>query len=280
MSDLIERLRAASCGREEWRVANPADGSYCMSADRSDSFDPERDCREWLADHIKKFPNGRYVGYEVRRVTVLSGADVLMQVAALELERLTKERDEWQRQFLNLSNGLATDLPRAEAERDAAVSALHKINDIRNSIIGVQSFNWSEHMYPLVDILEGAGIEGQPYPEARAYVGTLIEHVKALESERDALAHQVLALRQMADDLLGDYRGAARNSWYKSTRMVWGEVLRGIGTDSAVNALAERDAAVLEEAAEHILDRWCENGTESVSMALRRFAAEKREAAK
>lgn len=44
---------------------------------------------------------------------------------------------------------------------------LIKINDIRNSIIGCQTVNWSEHIYPLVAALEKAGIEGAGYTAPR-----------------------------------------------------------------------------------------------------------------
>jgi hypothetical protein len=49
-----------------------------------------------------------------------------------------------------------------QAERDRAEKlsiALAKINAIRNSIIGCQSINWSEHIYPLVAALNEAGIQ-------------------------------------------------------------------------------------------------------------------------
>lgn len=62
-------------------------------------------------------------------------------------------------------------------------TALAKINDIRNSIIGLQAFNWSEHAYPLVAALNKAGIEGLEYPEARANVGTLLERANKAEAE-------------------------------------------------------------------------------------------------
>jgi hypothetical protein len=75
--------------------------------------------------------------------------------------------------------------PSAEKERDAKDSALRKINDIRDSIIGLQALNWSEHVYPLVAALDAAGYEGMGYPEARAYYGTLLE--RAVKAE-DALA--------------------------------------------------------------------------------------------
>jgi hypothetical protein len=41
-----------------------------------------------------------------------------------------------------------------------AQSALAKINEIRNSIIGLQTINWSEHVYPLVAALNEAGVDG------------------------------------------------------------------------------------------------------------------------
>ncbi len=59
--------------------------------------------------------------------------------------------------------------------------ALEGINAIRNSIIGAQTWNWSEHGYPLVSLLNRAGYEGLPYPEAKANVGTLLERIEELE---------------------------------------------------------------------------------------------------
>jgi hypothetical protein len=64
------------------------------------------------------------------------------------------------------------------------VKALEQINQIRNSIIGTQTMNWSEHIYPLVAALQDAGFEGMHYPEAREYYGTLVE--RAVKAE-DAL---------------------------------------------------------------------------------------------
>lgn len=83
----------------------------------------------------------------------------------------------------------------AEKERDEAWASLTKINDVRNSIVGAQTMNWSEHVYPLVAALEAAGVAGMPYPEARENVGTLIERatsaearVKELERVRDVVS--------------------------------------------------------------------------------------------
>lgn len=80
----------------------------------------------------------------------------------------------------------ARPFPNALQEVVAYVAVLEKalgdINDIRNSIIGCQKINWSEHIYPLVAALNEAGIEGQSYPEARENVGTLIERAVAAEA--------------------------------------------------------------------------------------------------
>lgn len=78
---------------------------------------------------------------------------------------------------------LASTAGRDELERrQKAEAALVKINEIRNSIIGTQSLNWSEHIYPLVAALEAAGVRGKPYPEGKAYYGQLMERLSAAEA--------------------------------------------------------------------------------------------------
>lgn len=66
-----------------------------------------------------------------------------------------------------------------------AQTGLRKINAIRNSIVGTQSIHWSEHIYPLIAALNEAGVEGQPYPEARENIGTVIDQL-AQANERIA----------------------------------------------------------------------------------------------
>lgn len=56
-----------------------------------------------------------------------------------------------------------------------------KVNVIRNSIIGLQKINWSEHIYPLVAALEAAGFPGEDYDTARARIGTLLERTRVAE---------------------------------------------------------------------------------------------------
>lgn len=90
--DLIKRLRGASQGHDEWRAQNPEDACYCISFSRIDSLDPEREARSWLADHNKSFPQGPFLGYEVKCVRVLTDADRLRLEAADALEQQAHDK--------------------------------------------------------------------------------------------------------------------------------------------------------------------------------------------
>lgn len=72
---------------------------------------------------------------------------------------------------------------RERAEKAAA--ALTKISAIRDSIVAMQGFNFSEHAYPLVAALDEAGFEGVGYELAVKNFGTTLEQLRAAESERD-----------------------------------------------------------------------------------------------
>lgn len=86
----------------------------------------------------------------------------------------------------------------AVAASDAALAALAKINDIRNSIVGTQQINWSEHIYPLVAALNEAGLKGLPYPEARANMGTVIEQRDTALAECERLLELLRTERDVA----------------------------------------------------------------------------------
>lgn len=89
---LVEKLRsAASAGFDEWRVQDPADGSYCLAYSWPESRYPEREARAWLADQQKRFRGGRYAGYVVACVRVVPQKDRLLAEAADEIQRLTDE---------------------------------------------------------------------------------------------------------------------------------------------------------------------------------------------
>jgi hypothetical protein len=64
-----------------------------------------------------------------------------------------------------------------------AESALAKINEIRDSIIGLQTVNWSDHVYPLVKALNEAGLRGMDYPNAREVYGSLLLRAAKAEGE-------------------------------------------------------------------------------------------------
>lgn len=101
-----------------------------------------------------------------------------------------------------------TDLP--QARLDAALfgmapemfKALDEINAIRNSIVGAQALNWSEHAYPLVAILDRAGFKGLPYPEARQHVGTLLERIATAEQQVAKSFDDATATESLIQELL------------------------------------------------------------------------------
>ncbi len=67
----LTRLRElCAAAITEWRVADPATGSFCMYFDRNNSLRPEQDARDWLDNHRKQHPGGRHAHYEVKPVEV------------------------------------------------------------------------------------------------------------------------------------------------------------------------------------------------------------------
>jgi hypothetical protein len=112
--------------------------------------------------------------------------------------KLTKPREDELRRFLaSGADNIMGVSPRQLVESmlgeiDALREALGKINDIRDSIIGLQKINWSEHIYPLVAALDAAGFEGMDYDEARPRFASLIDRLNAAEGDvaklREALA--------------------------------------------------------------------------------------------
>lgn len=68
---------------------------------------------------------------------------------------------------------------------EQAEAALTKINDIRNSIVGSSTVNWSEHIYPLVAALNEAGLKGDHFENTKKNFGTLLERAEQAEADRD-----------------------------------------------------------------------------------------------
>lgn len=89
--DIVERLKEHATGYEEWRVANPEDGSYVISFSWSESCRPEHEAREWLADHLSRNPDSWVKGYEVRKVMVQGERDLMLLAATDEITRLRSD---------------------------------------------------------------------------------------------------------------------------------------------------------------------------------------------
>lgn len=90
----------------------------------------------------------------------------------------------------------------APVTTEAMIEALTKINGIRNSIIGLQTMNWSEHIYPLVAALNAAGFEGMSYPEARENFGTMLERTNAAEAALATANAELARLRAGVEAVL------------------------------------------------------------------------------
>lgn len=129
-------------------------------------------------------------------------------------------------------------------------AAISEVNNIRNSIIGTQTVNWSEHIYPLVSALEKAGISGMGYPEAREYFGTMLERTLAAEDRAEKLAAQVAFTLTDASRLLRkeDIQGACPHPddcFYESDRVRCGpcavkaSAARGVDIDDTHSHLPE-----------------------------------------
>lgn len=86
---------------------------------------------------------------------------------------------------------------KAEAKVAGLKGCLNEISEIRDSIIGLQTINWSEHIYPLVAVLKKAGLEGAGYKIACKKHGTMLERTFRAEAE---LAKIRKAVTQFLDD--------------------------------------------------------------------------------
>lgn len=107
-----------------------------------------------------------------------------------------------------------------DSQRIATLTAaLSKINDVRNSIIGSQQVNWSEHVYPLVAALNAAGIEGMEYPAAKERFATTMEQIATLTAERDvARSNYEITRLAEAERLLQDLRPVLQTG-------AWGDMI-------------------------------------------------------
>ena len=103
---------------------------------------------------------------------------------------LQAERDRFAHEATEAKSKLGTTKNNLSAamRRTTALEVMGgKVNAIRNSIVGMQGFNFSEHAYPLVYALNEAGFKGEPYEMAAKNLGTLIEQCKTAEANAQRL---------------------------------------------------------------------------------------------
>ena len=84
---LVNRLRAASTGEIVWRVADNQTHAFCIEFTQHDSAFPESECREWLANKMKTFPE-RFANMAVESRLVFTEKETLCLEAADAIEKL------------------------------------------------------------------------------------------------------------------------------------------------------------------------------------------------
>lgn len=174
---MSESKREAAHTPGPWFVGAQNDALYILDrrpAHDNDYPDHEADvgCIAKVYDDIRDAEIGR-----ANAALIARAPDMAAEVEALGAEVGAKQA--------RIDALMLEFCPDADSER--LKSALTKINDIRNSIIGCQKVNWSEHVYPLVAALDAAGFEGASYEVARDQIGTLLERTNKAEAEVERL---------------------------------------------------------------------------------------------
>lgn len=149
-----------------------------------------------IKDGVAPLRRGKWVSAALVSVKfVLEGAGLMEKVQSVVEERGNQASDEAVQKTAEYMMGLV----------DRYRLALLKINIIRNSIVGLQTLNWSEHIYPLVAALNEAGMVGMEYDDARPYFGTMLERTNLAEEKEAKLRSAVKALAEKARTLIDDF---------------------------------------------------------------------------
>lgn len=212
-----------------------------------------------------------------RAEAVKAERDGAMEMARTAVKQLESVREEWKRTD-NEQRRLESQATAKERQRaESAEAALRKINDIRNSIIGHQTINWSEHVYPLVAALDEAGVKGMSYPDAKAHCQSLHDQLKAAEAQRDRLAAEANA-DCFACDGIGDTVWPSEDGG--SPRLEC-PVCKGTGKVSAVRRARDSAIAECEAMADKLVqlfqDKGHFSGSASALVLRDAFAAKRRE---
>ena len=77
-------------------------------------------------------------------------------------------------------------------------TVLEKIHEIRNSIVGLQTVNWSEHIYPLVAALGEIGLHAEGYEISRPRFRTMLDRTCEAEKKAEKLNDALGAAEDIA----------------------------------------------------------------------------------
>ena len=160
-----------------------------------------------------------------------------------------------------------------KAQMARYTTALRKIDGIRNSIVGMQGFNFSEHAYPLVAALGEAGFEGDGYVLSAKNLGTLIEQRNAAERERDEARTQSADLAKQLEEMRAINLGQVKS--FRAQRDALTKQVKALAEErDGYKETAARIWSLREYALEHngpsemecghpdnLLDRSVESGT-------------------
>lgn len=83
-------------------------------------------------------------------------------------------------------------------------TVLEKIHEIRNSIVGLQTVNWSEHIYPLVAALGEIGLNAEGYEISHPRFSTMLDRTLKAEKERDEAVADLAASHSACDSCKAD----------------------------------------------------------------------------
>ena len=91
------QMRSAAQGDEQWRVADPVTGNYCMAFLRREYVNAEREAHEWLEQHKLNVPDSIFSEHVVQHIFAQDARDMLIIDAADEIEYLRSKVAELER---------------------------------------------------------------------------------------------------------------------------------------------------------------------------------------
>jgi hypothetical protein len=99
------------------------------------------------------------------------------------------------RQLTERPDAICPEITHWRAESANMRAALQKISEIRDSIIGLQKFNWSEHAYPLVAALDAAGFTGIASERVETVTQALADEFEQIHTATSVTAPIPMRLR-------------------------------------------------------------------------------------